>query len=64
MPTYRRSKKVSSVARGEESKALAGGDTKRQMDRIAPAQWKQENSSRCQSASLARMVSERLRSIK
>ena len=63
MPTYRKSKKVSSVARSDEkSEALGGGENKRQMDRIAPAQWKQENSTRCQSASLARMVSERLRS--
>ena len=55
MPTYRRSKKVSSVAKAEETEAHAGGEKGgRKMDRIAPAQWKQENSTRCQSASLAR----------
>ena len=63
MPTYRRSKKVSSVAKSEEkTEPHAGGENRRHGDRIAPAQWKQENSTRCQSASLARMVSERLRS--
>ena len=37
----------------------AGGGGKK--DKIAPSQWKEENSSRCHSASLARTVSERLR---
>ena len=55
MPTYRRSKKVSSVAKSEETEVNVGGEKGgRKMDRIAPAQWKQENSTRCQSASLAR----------
>ena len=62
MPTYRRSKKVGSVAKSQEGQAMAGVEGGGKKDRIAPAQWKEENSSRCQSASLARTVSERLRS--
>ena len=48
MPTYRRGRKVGSVKTRSADKMNQGdkttGDKK---DRIAPAQWKEENSSRC-----------------
>ena len=62
MPTYRRSKKLGAVntkslEAGRQGDNEGGG----KKDKIAPSQWKEENSSRCHSASLARTVSERLR---
>ena len=49
MPTYRRSKKMSPTAgagEGGVQAAAEGGAGRR--DRIAPAQWREENSTRCQ----------------
>lgn len=61
MPAYRRSKKIVAQVGGETENGKNGGDGG-QGDRIAPAQWKQDNQNRYQSASVARTVSARLRS--
>ena len=48
MPTYRRGRKVGSVKTRSADKMNQGDKTTGdKRDRIAPAQWKEENSSRC-----------------
>ena len=48
MPTYRKSKKLSSRKLGESSLEVRGEDNGRSGDRIPTSQWKEENTSRCQ----------------
>ena len=53
MPTYRKSKKLGTRKLGESAmETVGGGETGRSGDRIPTAQWKEENSSRCQRFSL------------
>ena len=49
MPTYRKSKKLGTRKLGENAmEMVGGGESGRSGDRIPTAQWKEENSSRCQ----------------
>ena len=49
MPTYRKSKKLGTRKLGESAMETGGGgESGRSGDRIPTAQWKEENSTRCQ----------------
>ena len=49
MPTYRKSKKIGSVnVKQSENHAASGDAASNKKDKIAPSQWKEENSTRCQ----------------
>ena len=53
MPTYRKSKKLGTRKLGDSAmESSGGGETGRSGDRIPTAQWKEENTSRCQRFSL------------
>ena len=52
MPAYRRSKKIVAKVGGETENGKNGGDGG-QGDRIAPAQWKQDNQNRYQRSKMS-----------